>query len=204
VTDRIPPLDFEQLPPAIADRLRAKYQRLGYLGEFFARTAYQEAALAAFIDFTEAAKGELDARIVELIALTVASLKHVDYERNQHERLAVNLGFGSGWVAAVEELQPDADRPRGDKLSTLERTVQRLVIAAVRADGHGVTRELDETVDALGISGAVAVLMVMARYTTHALLVNSLGIRPPVPSIFAPAGTVEDAAAKRPDTETRS
>ena len=179
MTERIPGLSFDQLPAAIADRLRAKYQRLGYLGEFFARTAHQPAALAAFIDFTDAAKGGLDMRIVELIALTVAVMKQVDYERNQHERLAVNLGYGADWVAAVERLAPDeAD------LAPLERVVQRLVIAAVRNDGRDVTAELEQAVEALGATEAVAVLMVMARYTTHAMLVNCLAIPPPVASIF--------------------
>lgn len=179
MTDRIPPLSFDQLPASIADRLRPKYQRLGYLGEFFARTAHQEAALAAFIDFTDAAKGGLDLRLVELIALTVATMKNIDYERNQHERLAVKLGFGENWVAEVERLDPDAAR-----LEPLERRVQQLVIAAVRRDGHDVTTELEAVVDLLGPADAVAVLMVMARYTTHAMLVSCLGIQAPVPSIF--------------------
>jgi alkylhydroperoxidase family enzyme len=179
VTDRIPPLSFDQLPASIADRLRPKYERLGYLGEFFARTAHQESALAAFIDFTDAAKGDLDLTVVELIALTVATMKNVDYERNQHERLAVKLGFGEDWVAEVERLDPEAAR-----LGPLERRVQKLVIAAVRQDGNDVTAELDAVVDLLGPARAVAVLMVMARYTTHAMLVNCLGIQSPVSSIF--------------------
>ncbi|MFU8816592.1 MAG: carboxymuconolactone decarboxylase family protein [Pseudomonadales bacterium] len=185
MTDSIPRLSFNQLPAAIAERLQPKYQRLGYLGEFFAATAHQADALAAFIDFTDAAKGGLDIRIVELIALTVSVMKQVDYERNQHERLAVKLGFGADWVAEVERLAPDdAD------LGSLERAVQRLVIAAVRNDGHGVTAELEQVVDALGPADAVAVLMVMARYTTHAMLVNCLAIEAPVESIFP-----RDAAA---------
>jgi hypothetical protein len=42
-------------------------------------------------------------------------------------------------------------------------------------------------VDALGYENAVAVMMVMGRYTTHAIIVNSLGIEAPVPSIFPDA-----------------
>jgi alkylhydroperoxidase family enzyme len=179
VTQRIPALGFDELPASIAERLRPKYERLGYLGEFFARTAHQEEALAAFIDFTESAKGALDMRIVELIALTVSVMKEVDYERNQHERLAVKLGLGRDWVREVERLAPDtAD------LAPLERDVQRLVIMAVAADGRGVAAELETVVERIGVADTVAVLMVMARYTTHALIVNCLGIAPPVPSIF--------------------
>ncbi len=180
MTDRIPRLDFVELPASIADALRPKYERLGYLGEFFARTAHQEAALRAFIEFTDASKGALDMRIVELIALTVSLMKGVAYERNQHERLSVNLGFGRDWVEQVERLAPE-----DSQLSDDERRVQRFVIDAVNSDGRDVTAQLDAVVDALGYTDAVAVMMVMARYTTHALIVNCLQIQPPVPSIFA-------------------
>jgi alkylhydroperoxidase family enzyme len=179
VTDKIPKLEFAELPASIAAALAPKYQRLGYLGEFFARTAHQEAALKAFIEFTDAAKGALDMRVVELIALTVSVMKGVAYERNQHERLSVNLGFGRDWVAEVERLAPEQAR-----ITDIERTVQRFVIDAVNCDGRGVTPQLDAVVDTLGRDDAVAVMMVMARYTTHALLVNCLAIEPPVPSIF--------------------
>ena len=50
LTERIPKLAFDELPASIAALLRPKYERLGYLGEFFARTAHQEAALRAFIE----------------------------------------------------------------------------------------------------------------------------------------------------------
>lgn len=179
MTDKIPKLSFAQLPASIADALRPKYERLGYLGEFFARTAHQEQALRAFIEFTDASKGALDPRIVELIALTVSVMKDVAYERNQHERLCVNLGFGRDWVEQVERLTPESA-----KISGLECIVQRFVIDAVDGDGRDVTPQLEAVVDALGYENAVAVMMVMARYTTHALLVNCLRIQPPVPSIF--------------------
>jgi alkylhydroperoxidase family enzyme len=179
VTDRIPKLAFDELPDSIKALLRPKYERLGYLGEFFARTAHQAPALRAFIEFTDASKGALDLRIVELIALTVSVIEGVDYERNQHERLSVNLGFGRDWVEQVETLSPETAG-----LSELERVVQRFVIDAVNAGGRDVTARLDAVVDALGHADAVAVMMVMARYTTHALLVNCLQIAPPVASIF--------------------
>lgn len=179
MSTRISRQSFDQLPALIADALRSKYERLGYLGEFFAATAHQPAALKAFIDFTDLAKGELDFRLVELIALTVATMKDVSYEKHQHERLAVKLGYGRDWVAAVEQLNPAEAA-----LSATERCVQRFVIDAVSRDGRGSGPLLDEVVGTLGEAGAVAVLFVMGRYTTHAIIVNSLGIEAPVPSIF--------------------
>lgn len=180
MTDKIPKLSFEELPQSVAELLQPKYERLGYLGEFFARTAHQAEALAAFIQFTDASKGALDMRLVELIALTVAAIKDIAYEKNQHERLSIRLGFGRDWVSQIEQLAPEEASLLGDS----EKIVQRFVIDAVHSDGVGVTPVLDAMVDQLGHENAVAVMMVMARYTAHALLVNCLHIGPPVPSIF--------------------
>ena len=176
---KIPRMEFTELPDSIAELLRSKYERLGYLGEFFARTAHQEEALRSFIEFTEASKGALDMRLVEAIALTVAVMGEVAYERNQHERLSVKLGFGAQWVKAVEALAPDHS-----SLSPEERCVQKYVMHAVEHNGRGSSALLDELVDAVGHEKAVAVMMVMARYIGHAVLVNSMDIEAPVSSIF--------------------
>ena len=183
MTSTIPRFAFDELPAPIAQALRAKVERLGYLGEFFAATAHQPAALKAFIDFTDLSKGELDMRIVALIALTVATMKDVAYEKHQHERLSVRLGHGREWVAAVEQLAPDDQAG----LTADERCVQRFVMAAVAQDGAGTAALLNEVAARLGVERAVAVLFVMGRYIAHAVIVNSLDIGPPVSSIFDPA-----------------
>lgn len=184
MNSKIPALEFEQLPPAIADLLRPKYERLGYLGEFFARTAHQEHALKAFIEFTNASKGALDMRHVELIALTVACIKNVAYEKNQHEQLSVRLGFTRDWVLAVEQLQPE----QALLLDETEKKVQQFVIEALHSGGEDSAAALQAVTESLGVENAVAVMMVMARYVAHALMVNCLDIPAPVPSIFE-AGT---------------
>ncbi len=181
MTDTIPKLAFDELPKSIATLLEPKYRRLGYLGEFFARTAHQEAALKAFIEFTDAAKGSLSSDIVELIALTVATMKGVDYEKNQHERLSLMLGLTREWVADVERLEPRMTT----NLNDTQLSVQSFVIAAVTKDGRGANDLLAGVVKALGHESAVAVLMVMGRYIAHAIIVNSLAIEAPVPSIFS-------------------
>ena len=180
MSDKIPALSFAELPRSIAGLLRAKYERLGYLGEFFAKTAHQEKALEAFIHFTDASKGALDMRIVELIALTVATLKNVPYEKNQHERLSVRLGYGRNWVADIEALDP----ANSTTLNGAEKIVQRFIIDSVQQDGRDVSPQLDAVIEQFGYENAVAAIMVMARYTSHALMVNCLQIGPPVPSIF--------------------
>ncbi len=182
MTSAIPPLTFDELPVSISDRLRSKYERLGYLGEFFAQSAHQEEALVAFIEFTEASKSAIDMPLVELIALTIAQSMDVPYERNQHERLSLKLGFGKEWVRAVELLDPS--HVDAAPLTEQQRTVQRYVISALETKGHGATDNLNKVVKAIGHEDAVAVMMVMARYVGHALMVSSMGIEAPVASIF--------------------
>ena len=194
MSDKIPTLSFSQLPRSIATLLQAKFERLGYLGEFFAKTAHQEKALEAFIHFTDASKGALDMRIVELIALSVATMKDIPYEKNQHERLSIRLGYGRDWIADVEALDPS----KASVLSDEDKIVQRFIIDSVARDGVDVTEQLDAVVDFFGYENAVAVIMVMARYTSHALMVNCLKIGPPVPSI------VEDGFGASPDGETHN
>jgi len=172
-------LEFEDLPDELRIALEPRVKRLGYLGEFFKVAGHQPDALIAFMEFTDAAKGRLPKRVVETIALTVAVATGNTYERNQHERLSVRLGFGRDWVAAVEQLKPSADR-----IGQEEAAVQAFVTAALASNGRGVDTLLKDVCQVLGPAEAVAVLMVMGRYVTHSLMVNSLGLAPPVPSIF--------------------
>lgn len=175
----IPLLDFEQLAPALRQRLGARVERLGYLGDFFRVGGHQSAALAAFVDFTEAGKEALPDHLVELIALTCAVITTNEYERCQHERLALRLGFGADWIAAVERLDPE-----GAELSPLQGLVQRYVLAALADHGHGAQTALAAIVAESDVETAVAVMLICGRYVAHALVVNSCGIVAPVDSIF--------------------
>ena len=80
----------------------------------------------------------------------------------------------------VEQLEPES----AVLLDPVEKKIQRFVIDAVENDGRSVTQRLDSVIDALGYENALAVMLVMARYTSHSLLVNCMDIGPPVPSIF--------------------
>jgi len=183
VSVRIPRLDFDQLSPALQAQLRPRVDRLGYLGEFFKCTGHQPALLGPFMTMTEAFKDVLPQRLVEVGALTVAGVTENAYERHQHERLCLTLGYDRGWVADVNRRDPD----RATELDEAERCVQRLAIALVERRGHGVEAEFEAVVDAIGPEPAVAVLFLVGRYLTHALIVNGLDLAPPVPSIFEEA-----------------
>lgn len=180
----IPRLEMDELAPRLAEALRPRVERLGYLGEFFKVTGHQPDALMAFMDFTETSKGGLANNFVELVALSVSGALGNEYERHQHERLSVKFDLSTDWVAAANELAPDAQT----LLSDDEKKVQALVLGVVETKGHGAAAALDAVVGALGAEQAVAVLLLIGRYVTHAMIVNTLGLEAPVPSIFTEDG----------------
>ena len=181
--ERLMRLEFAELDPAVQDVLRARVERLGYLGEFFKCAGHQPGVLAPFMQMTEALKHALPDRLTEVGALTVASIMGNDYERHQHERLSSKLGFGKDWIAEVERVSPGDAAVMGEE----EVVVQRFILAAVERCGKNVDTEFAALLDRIGPEAAIAVLFLVGRYITHALVVNTLGLAPPVTSIFAEA-----------------
>jgi hypothetical protein len=171
---------MRDLNDELARYLAPRVERLGYLGEFFKCMGHQPQALLSFMQFTEAAKGPLPDRLVEIVALTVAGRMKNAYERNQHERLSLRLGFGRQWVAQANTLDPTA----ATELSAQEQRLQRFVLEVLGSDGHEAHGQFGQLVVELGPEQATAVLMVIGRYVTHALIVNTLQLSPPVPSVF--------------------
>ena len=100
------------------------------------------------------------------------------YERIQHERLSLKLGFGEHWIKDVLSLGEAVN----GSLSEQEAAVQRLVLAVIERRGHDTKSELEGAIVLVGPESAVAVLMLIGRYVTHAFIVNSLQLEPPVPS----------------------
>jgi hypothetical protein len=176
----IPRLAFNELESSLAQALRPRVSRLGYLGEFFRLMGHQPTPLRAFVEFTESAKAPLDKRIVEVIALTVATTENNAYERNQHERLSIRLGFEREWISEVETLRPDD----AGRMQDRERLIQSFVLSAVRGTAQQTQVAFEAVVEAVGHTDAIAILMVVGRYVAHAVMVRALGIAPPVPSIY--------------------
>jgi hypothetical protein len=177
---RIPRLEMEQLEPQLRETLRPRVERLGYLGEFFKCTGHAPDVLRHFMEMTEALKKAVPDRITETVALTVASKAGNDYERNQHEHLCIKLGFGNDWVCSVEMLDPD----KQEKMSEAERIVQTYTLAAMERMGNHCAGEFNKVLDVLKVSEAMGVLLLVGRYLTHAVAVNTLELTPPKPSIF--------------------
>jgi hypothetical protein len=70
-------------------------------------------------------------------------------------------------------------------MSEKEVLVQRLVMAAVNRRGHDITAELEPVVRSIGPAMSIAVLMLVGRYLSHAIIANALNLAPPVPSPLA-------------------
>jgi hypothetical protein len=174
----IPMLSEADMPADLSDYLHPRVERLGYLGEFFRYTAHQPKALLSFLTFTDDLKSALPNNLTEVVALSVAQLMDNSYERVQHERLSLKLGFGEKWVGEVLSLSAAGN----GMLSQAETRVQRLVMAVVARKGRDCASELESVVQAIGPAMTIAVLMLIGRYLTHALIVNALDLAPPVPS----------------------
>lgn len=179
----IPRLQMEQFPPELAAALQPKVQRLKYLGEFFQCMGNQPKALLSFHTLTDDLKEALPDNLTEVVALSSAGVMENHYERHQHERLSVKLGFDKQWVREVNALAPDEARSmRAD-----ERAVQKFTLAVIDRRGRDVGKEFDAVAQAVGPQQAAAVLMLIGRYVMHALIANALALKPPVPSIFEEA-----------------
>ncbi|MBA2690310.1 MAG: hypothetical protein H0U63_05875 [Burkholderiales bacterium] len=180
MSQKIPRLELQALRADLAEYLQPRVKRLGYLGELFKCVGNAPGVILTFMHFTDALKEALPDRLTEVGALTVAGLLKNDYERNQHERLSVKLGFGEQWVAEVNRLQPE----QAKSMNETERIAQRYAIAAIKTLGSEVEKEFDALASVLPPSEAMAFVMLVGRYVTHALAVNTLKLKPPVPSIF--------------------
>src|ERR1700731_5078737 len=139
MSSSIPRLSQEQLHPELEAFLRPRIQRLGYLGEFFQCTAHQPKALLSFLQFTDHLKHALPENLTEVVSLSVAQLMNNGYERVQHERLSLKLGFSEDWVREVLSLSSNGQ----GALSKQELLVQRLATPAIDSKGHDCVRELD-------------------------------------------------------------
>jgi hypothetical protein len=183
--DALPRSEWDDFTPTLQDLLRPRVERLGYLGEFFRVAAAQPDALAAFVGFTEALKDALPAELTEVIALTLAVRTGNAYERHQHERLCLALGFERSWILDVLAVSAATT----GQLTDRERAVQALSLAVVdslaTAGAVHSRAELADVVAMLNPDEVVAVLLTIGRYLAHSAVVQTLELVPPVASPLA-------------------
>jgi alkylhydroperoxidase family enzyme len=177
----IPRLELDALRSDLAAYLEPRVERLGYLGEMFKCAGNAPDATLQFMHFTDALKEALPDRLTELGALTVASFMDNRYERHQHERLSVKLGLAREWIAEVNALKP----LEASALSDIEKAAQAYTLKALRTRGLDAASEFDTFASLVTPAQAMAFVLLIGRYVTHALVVNTLRLAPPVASIFA-------------------
>jgi hypothetical protein len=180
MSNTIPRLEMDGLREDLAQYLGPRVKRLGYLGELFKCTGNAPDVILTFMHFTDALKEALPDRLTELGALTVASYMENRYERHQHERLSEKLGFPRSWISEVVLLAPESTT----LLTEVEKAVQIYALKALRTRGLDVDVEFAAMLSMLTASEAMAFVMLIGRYVTHAMVVNTLKLKPPVPSIF--------------------
>lgn len=183
MSDQIPRIPYDDLPPNLKEQLAPRFKRLGYLGEWFQATAVAPDVQYHFTEMTTALKEALPDDLTELVALAVATKMDNAYELNQHERLCLKTGLDQDWVKAVEALDPASGALTKAQQLTLAYTV-----ATVDRNGHGTGQEFSAMTAEIGPPQAVAVMMLIGRYIAHAMVVNTLSLEPPVTSIFDQGG----------------
>jgi alkylhydroperoxidase family enzyme len=169
------PLTLRQMPTVLRVALDPKVKRLGYLGAFFAFMARQPRALYNFHLFTEEAKtGLASADLVDVLALTVATSLGNDYERTQHERLALRRGRTAEWISAAS-----TGRPTTAPLTDEQWAARALATRVVSGAGHDAESELQQLTNIIGQDRAVAALLLIGRYVAHAHIANALNLTAP-------------------------
>lgn len=173
---RIP---FDELPAPLRELLAPRVRRLGYLGHFFQLAAHQPEALASFVQLTERLKTALPDRLVEVIALAVATRADNAYERVQHERLALT---GILTVEEVRALVSEQDLSAIASFSPAEREAAGLARVVVDTHGRDAGPAFARLSDLVGEAVSVGCLMMAARYVAHAAMANCWCLEPPRPS----------------------
>jgi alkylhydroperoxidase family enzyme len=172
---------YDDLPDELQEKLAARVRRLGYLGEFFQVAAHQPAALAGFIDYTEALKDSLPARLVETIALSMAAATGNAYERVQHERLALKLGIPEPQIRALVSRRASTD----EGFSELELAAIRLSFDVIDARGGSCESSYSRVASLTDDATAVGCLMTAVRYLAHSTMANTWGLAAPGKSPLA-------------------
>ncbi|MBO9376291.1 hypothetical protein GG804_05895 [Sphingomonas histidinilytica] len=174
----ISPLEFAEIGETLQKLFQPTVDRLGYFGDFFRYGSHAPDVLSAFMGLSVALKGAIPDDVNETVALTVCQAMDFPYERIQHERLSVKLGFDREWIAAM------VGRPSAAETTPLQQAARALSIAIVEGR-HDAARDAAEQVASLASPGlAVALLFQATRFMQVCAVGRTLGMQLALPSIF--------------------
>jgi len=178
--DLVPRIEFEDIDPKLKELFRPRVERLGYLGEFFKVMSAQPETMFGFFTITESLKKAIPDNYTEIVSLSISSRFGNLYEQYQNEQLSRKLGFSDEWIREALEAKGD-----GKLFSKEEKAVQAFSVAAATRTGRDTDAEFQALVEAIGPQQAIAVLWLVTRTVSHALISNTLKLASPVKSIFA-------------------
>ena len=179
--DLVPRIEFEDIEPELKELFRPRVERLGYLGEFFRVMSAVPKTMIGFFTITESLKTALPDNYTEIVSLALSSRLGNLYEQYQNEQLSRKLGFSDAWIS--EALEPKSGPDSVFKPD--EKAVQDFAIAAGMSIGRDDQAEFEALVKAIGSEKAIAVMWLVTRTVSHALISNTLRLASPVKSIFA-------------------
>jgi hypothetical protein len=179
-SDKIRRLTLDEIEPALRVELEPTVARLGYFGEFFQVFSAIPGAINTFMSYTKAVKAPLADNENEVLALTVCAALGDSYERIQHERLSLRLGFDIGWIAAAE----GRSEANMSLLSTEETVLRELALSVISGHGKGCQAAVAAATSVLGSQKTTAALLQITRFMSIATLCNALDLSFPVPSVF--------------------
>jgi hypothetical protein len=183
MSELVPRIEFNDLEPGLKELFRPRVERLGYLGEFFRVMSACPETMKGFFTITESLKTELPDNLSQLISVALSSRLGNTYEQHQNERLSLKLGLSEDWVRSALNSVDDPN----SVFTPEEKAVQRYAIAAGQGIGRGVEDEFKALVAAVGPRKAIAVMWLVGRTITHAMISNTLHLASPVTSIFEKA-----------------
>lgn len=176
----VPRIAFEDIEPKLKELFRPRVERLGYLGEFFRVMSAQPETMLGYFTITESLKKALPDNFTEIISLSISSRLGNLYEQYQNEQLSRKLGFSDEWIREALEGQGATQL-----FDAKEKAVQDYAIAAAMRSGQNVEKEFEALVQAVGPEQAIAVVWLVIRTISHAVISNTLQLAAPVKSIFA-------------------
>lgn len=175
------------IPELASPEVREALDALPSLG-VFRIVAHADTAFRPWLALGGALLGslKLDPLLRELAILRVAVMTGCDYERVQHEAIAVGVGVRGDQVVALR-----ARRESGKEFEGKQALVVRFVGEVISNRGADLVAELEE---ALSAREVIELLLVIAYYHGLALLINATGLQPDAPASMA---VVEAAKSKR-------
>ena len=165
---RIPtPASIETSPAASQPLLAAVNKQLGSVPNLFRVVGNSPAALEGYLGLNGAlARGQIDAKTRERIALTVAELNGCDYCLSAHTYLGKNL-------AKLDDAELAANK-NGQSSNPQASAALRFATAVVRERGHVSPAEL-EAVKAAGYNDAQVIeIVLLVALNTLTNYVNSV------------------------------